>query len=205
MHMSRLGRDVMPARQAVFASLLALGHATACQLDDATPRDIEPGRSDVLHAQLELARVATAKYRDVAVAEADGFVSGEECVFDPVLGTMGIHFAHEARLADPAVRIEEPEALLYVREGGELRLVAIEYLQVILIEGVPYLGCGTQNNTCPPSNPPPPPRLFDRVSFEGPMAGHVRGMPWHYDLHAWIWAPNPAGMFAEFNPALSCK
>ena len=195
----------MLARNAVLASLLALGPMTACELDDATPRDLEPGRSDVLHAEVELARGATAKSRDGAVAEADGYVSGEECVFDPVLGTMGIHFAHEARLADPAVRIEEPEALLYLREDGQLRLVGIEYVQVILIDGAPYVGCGTENNTCPPSNPPPPPRLFDRVFFDGPMAGHVPGMPWHYDLHAWIWAPNPAGMFAEFNPALSCK
>jgi hypothetical protein len=41
-------------------------------------------------------------------------------------------------------------------------------------------------------------------TFDGPMAGHNPSMPWHYDLHVWLWAHNPAGLFAQFNPALSC-
>ena len=26
----------------------------------------------------------------------------------------------------------------------------------------------------------------------------------HYDLHFWIWQPNPDGMFAAWNPSVSC-
>jgi hypothetical protein len=29
-------------------------------------------------------------------------------------------------------------------------------------------------------------------------------MPWHYDLHVWLWEDNPTGLFAMFNPAISC-
>jgi len=29
-------------------------------------------------------------------------------------------------------------------------------------------------------------------------------MPVHYDLHVWFWHDNPSGLFAPFNPALSC-
>jgi hypothetical protein len=29
-------------------------------------------------------------------------------------------------------------------------------------------------------------------------------MPEHYDLHAWVWQANPAGMFAAWNPTVSC-
>ena len=47
------------------------------------------------------------------------------------------------------------------------------------------------------------PSLFGQ-SFQGPMAGHVPGMPWHYDLHVWAWSENPAGRFAQWNPTLSC-
>jgi hypothetical protein len=36
------------------------------------------------------------------------------------------------------------------------------------------------------------------------MLGHGPGMPIHYDLHLWIWAPNPRGMFAQYNPAVRC-
>ena len=40
--------------------------------------------------------------------------------------------------------------------------------------------------------------------FDGPMPGHNPTMPIHYDLHVWLWGNNPAGLFAPFNPNLSC-
>jgi len=197
----------MHARIASFASLVGLGLAPACSLDDELlqSREAEIGGFDTLAQQLAAARAATAKYHNAAAAEADGFGSTEECVSDPVLGTMGLHFVHGARLADPAVKIEAPEALLYLPQNGKPRLVAIEYVQLILIDGVPYMGCGVGINSCPPANPPPPPALYEGIAFNGPMAGHEPGMPWHYDLHVWLWAQNPAGMFTPFNPALSCE
>ena len=47
------------------------------------------------------------------------------------------------------------------------------------------------------------PSLFG-VTFDGPMPGHNPTMPIHYDLHVWLFADNPSGMFAPFNPTLSC-
>lgn len=49
----------------------------------------------------------------------------------------------------------------------------------------------------------------DRLSlfgepFNEPMLGHESGMPIHYDLHAWIFRGNPAGVFADFNPKVHC-
>jgi hypothetical protein len=40
----------------------------------------------------------------------------------------------------------------------------------------------------------------------------VLGMPMHilvpavgfYIMHAWVWQPNPAGMFEDWNPEVSC-
>ncbi len=186
---------VMHVHVALLASLVGLGIGGACDHDDDSEID----------RQLDRAHEVTAKYHDVAVAEADGFVSTEACVFDPVLGTMGIHFVHPAREADPALDLEAPEALLYLRQDGELRLVAIEYVQLIVVGGQPYLGCGVENSSCPPPDPPPAPSLYERVVFDGPMPGHQPGMPWHYDLHVWLWEENPAGMFAQYNPALSCE
>jgi hypothetical protein len=29
-------------------------------------------------------------------------------------------------------------------------------------------------------------------------------MPIHYDLHAWIWQANPAGVFEMWNPKVDC-
>jgi len=41
-------------------------------------------------------------------------------------------------------------------------------------------------------------------AFDGPMAGHNPQMPWHYDLHAWVIENNPAGLFSQWNPSISC-
>ena len=38
----------------------------------------------------------------------------------------------------------------------------------------------------------------------GCTTDHGPGMPRHYDKHAWIWAHNPAGTWASWNPALTC-
>jgi hypothetical protein len=45
--------------------------------------------------------------------------------------------------------------------------------------------------------------LFTRA-FDGPMAGHSPTMPTHYDLHVWVHRRNPSGMFASYNPHVSC-
>jgi hypothetical protein len=105
---------------------------------------------------------------------------------------------------DGVLDIEAPEALLYLPINGSLRLVAVEYLFPIVTDAGPYWGCGAENQSCPPADPPPAPELYAGQPFNGPMAGHEDAMPWHYDQHVWLWAPNPAGMFSQWNPRLSC-
>lgn len=142
----------------------------------------------------DLARVrqVTDKYHDVNAAYADGFIRTPDCVASPD-GGMGIHFINPARLMDPAENILEPEILLYVENGGELKLVGVEYFHGI---GAP--------DTPIPDPAPAAPVLFDRP-FDGPMDAHEPGQPPHYDLHVWIWQANPSGMFAPFNPNVKCQ
>jgi hypothetical protein len=134
----------------------------------------------------------TDKYHDVNAAYADGFIRTPECVSSPD-GGMGIHFINPARLMDPAINILEPEILLYVEQGGELKLVGVEY----------FYGIGAPDTPVP--NPAPPaPVIFNRP-LDGPMAQHEPGQPPHYDLHVWVWRANPSGMFAPFNPNVKCQ
>jgi hypothetical protein len=35
-------------------------------------------------------------------------------------------------------------------------------------------------------------------------AGNRYGLPDFYELHAWIWRPNPRGMFDDWNSSVSC-
>ena len=36
-------------------------------------------------------------------------------------------------------------------------------------------------------------------------AGNRYGLPDFYELHAWIWRPNPSGIFQNWNPKVSCR
>jgi hypothetical protein len=137
-------------------------------------------------------RQVTDKYHDVNVAFADGFIRTPECVSSPD-GGMGIHFINPARLMDPAINILEPEILLYVEQAGKLKLVGVEY----------FYGIGAPD-TPVPHPAPPAPVIFGRP-LDGPMAQHEPGQPPHYDLHVWIWQANPSGMFAAFNPNVTCE
>lgn len=139
------------------------------------------GDADSLR-QLAAARRATAAYHDIQAAVDAGYVPVGDCVGVPDLGSMGVHHANFG-LFDTSVDELAPEGLLYDHGSGGPRLVAVEYVAV-------YVG-------------QPAPTLFGRP-MDGPMAGHEPGMPTHYDLHAWLWQANPEGIFAEFNPNLSC-
>ncbi len=132
---------------------------------------------------LAAVRQATARYHDVDRALADGYVPFSPCVAEPGLGTMGIHFVNFGLVFDLTTSATNPEILLYVPSEDGFRLVGVEYFVISLSQ--------------------PTPQLFGRP-LNGPMVHPGEEIPPHYDLHAWIWLGNPAGIFAEFNPALSC-
>jgi hypothetical protein len=145
--------------------------------------------------QLQSAKAATDKYRNVARAEADGYrtVPGPDgqpvCVASPA-GGMGIHYENERLMANNALKITQPEILVYAPQpDGSLQLVALEWLKA--------------DSDQDPSTTTDLPRLF-RTPFDGPHEGHHPGMPIHYDLHAWLFQANRAGMFTQFNPAVRC-
>lgn len=158
-----------------------------------------------LPPELQKVRAAVAQYHSFEQAARDGYtVEGEPCVASPV-GTMGIHAINPSLLADSAIDPLRPELLLYVpKRNGKLKLVGVEYWAVALAK--------TASGPMPWFNEEPPPlgffnpapSLFGRT-FDGPMPGHNPEMPWHYDLHAWVAEANPSGVFAPFNPALSCS
>ena len=156
--------------------------------------------------QLRVARDATAKYRDPQVALRDGFVPSE-CEdaasrgADPKLGGMGEHWNRVDRMADQKLDRREPEQLLYHPTPTGRRLVAVEWSIPALEGGLPHYGPQPPD----PNRTPPAPRMFGGRAFNGPMEGHLAVQPWHYDLHVWLWKKNPDGIFAQFNPRLSCN
>ena len=76
---------------------IAAGGALLALAAMAVPSAAPAASGASVNQQLAKVKQATARYHDVAVAEADGYVSTEECVFSPD-GTMGIHYVNFARL-----------------------------------------------------------------------------------------------------------
>jgi hypothetical protein len=160
--------------------------------------------------ELAAVRAATARFHDVSEAYAAGYSTQfEPCVANPGVGVMGVHAPHQSLIGDQVIDPLQPEALLYIPQpNGRLRLTGVEYVQVVLLRNP------ATNEVAPWFSPDPwplnyqvvgpTPQLFGQ-NFNGPMPGHIPAMPWHWDLHAWIWAHNPSGMFAEWNPSLQCE
>ena len=171
---------------------------TACDSIDLGESEIELARDPVVNQALAAVREASAAYHDPDTAVADGFLATDACVSSPA-GTMGFHYFNPGRVMDGAVSVEEPEVLVYHPGPDGPMLGAVEYFFPIVIDGAPWFG-----DEPPPADKTPAAPILFRRAMNGPMAGHEPGMPWHYDLHAWVWSHNPDGMFADFNPALSC-
>jgi hypothetical protein len=98
-------------------------------------------------------------------------------------GGMGVHFLNVG-LIGPVPDPAKPPVLIYEPDGDKLRLVAAEWF-------IP-LATGVKER----------PTLWNRP-FDGPMTGHPPLLPMelsHYDLHVWLYKPNPLGTFAPTNP-----
>ncbi len=161
-----------------------------------------------VNQQLAQVRRATAKYHDVNVALEDGFaVFGTGACVEDANGTEGIVYSNLARILQQGVIAEEPELLFYVPSGNDnLRLVAVAYFNRVLFIDTRGIIPGMF-----PSRLNPLPPYFQEVSgtfslFNEPPNGPLiaPGTPWFYGLHAWVWSPNPNGMFATRNPRLNC-
>jgi hypothetical protein len=102
---------------------------------------------------------------------------------------MGFHSINGA-LLDASLDPTQPEALVYApTANGRVRLLAVEY--VVFQE--PWIAeDGDQM-----------PMLFGQEFM--PVGFPIRyEIPAFLALHAWIWANDPSGTFAPFNPAVSC-
>ena len=141
-------------------------------------------------ADVQSVRSAVAKYHSFGQAEKDGYtVAGEPCVSSPD-GAMGVHAFNPALAATDAIDPTRPEVLLYApKANGKLELVGVEY----------WKADADQNLATDGDRP----SVFGKV-FDGPMPGHSPVMPIHYDLHVWVAEANPSGLYAMFNPAVSC-
>lgn len=182
-------------------AVIAVGCADASA--EKTP-EVTQTTTDGLSAEasqsLAEVRAATAKYHNVDVALADGYVATDVC-FLLEDGGMGYHYVNFDLLGQAPIA-NQPAILLYEdSESGGVRLTGVEYFSPVFVNGGVVLDPNTDPRHLGEISPAP--TLFEHT-FDGPMPGHFEGMPWHYDLHVWLWKDNPSGIFYHTNPRVTC-
>ena|SRR2546425_4873736 len=159
---------------AVSALLFGSVPLTVHSRSPLTPLAAADNLSTATNQQLAQARRGTARYHDIAQAEADGYVninvyeSGE-----------GLHYVNFS-LIDANFDPEHPEVLLYapVPNENRLELVAVEYVVPLSLSSEAPAGFTGDADVW-------------RQNSEG------LGL---WELDAWIWLHNSNGIFAFKNP-----
>lgn len=134
-------------------------------------------------------RKATEGFKSEHDAEAAGYAMFHGCASGPQEGAMGVHYVNGNLVGDGEVDAQHPEALMYEPKNGDLQLLGVEY--VVLAEA-----WNAKHQT--------PPVLMGQL-FNYAGAPNRYGIPAYYYLHVWAWKNNPAGVFADWNPQVSCE
>jgi hypothetical protein len=165
---------------------------------------------------LDEVRRATERFRAIDVAIAEGYIRDPFDLCDTAemmgkpasLGAMGIHYFRPDLLgisAPPSPRVDgngthtdflKPSILIYEPQAdGPLQLVAVENLVFAKAwhesgHAAPPKFHGVEYDTMADD----PATAVDEAHIFEP----------HYDRHVWIYRDNPNGVFAPFNPAVTC-
>ena len=142
---------------------------------------------------VQAVREATGQYRDVTLAEADGWQNLGYCTSSGGdEGAMGLHYVNFAEAGDGSMlNVARPEALVYEPRNGRKRLVGVEY--IVFAE---------EWDAAHPDGTPPVlmGQLFDYIA-----APNRFRLPPVYVLHVWAFKNNPNGAFSNWNPKVSCE
>jgi hypothetical protein len=166
---------------------LALAQGAHAHILTAQPHDVTSGDAGAL---IQIVRDATERYKNVQLAEAEGYALQFGCVSGPDSGAMGLHYVNSALVNSGVIDATRPQIVIYEAvPGGGLRLIGADFLVV----------ADTWNKTHSG-----PPELMGQLFhlWESP---NRFGLPAFYTLHVWAWKDNPNGAFVNWHPNVSCQ
>ena len=153
-------------------------------------------RHDSSHDQKESTNVlvrtvrdATERFRDVSVAEAEGYSLLFGCVSGPDSGAMGLHYVNLPLVLDGVLDPAKPEIIIYEPlPNGKLKMTGADFLV--------FADDWHKNNAATPD-------LMGQLLhlFESP---NRFGLPNFYTLHVWAWKETPTGTFTNWHSNVSC-
>lgn len=188
MKIRRIGRQCFMA--ALVLTTITLRHASAQSTHAAhtNTQQLTSSQGALLH----IVRESTAKYKDVSMAEADGYSLLFGCVTGPDSGAMGLHYVNMALVGGGEVDATKPQIVIYEpKPNGHLQLIGADFLVLADQWDKAHPGQGA-------------PQLMGQLFhyFESP---NRFGLPAFYTLHVWAWKPNPNGAFVNWHPDVSCS
>jgi hypothetical protein len=173
---------VVAASAGVVLGALACRDASAPVVKQSSPSAAPSFATTASPELVDQLKAKFDRFREFQNAAGGGYNAQiTNCMADPTLGGMGYHFGNPG-LIDGTWEWDKPEILVYAPQpGGWKKLVAVEFV-------VPFT-FWPETNT--------PPRLFNR-DFKKNFTFNL------WALHVWLWQKNPSGLFADWNPTVSC-
>jgi hypothetical protein len=138
---------------------------------------------------IKAVREATARFKDVSVAEAEGYALQFGCVSGDDAGAMGLHYVNPTLVNSGVLDPARPQIVIYepTPDGGR-RLIGADFLVVADAWNATHSG---------------PPELMGQF-FHLFTSPNRFGLPAFYTLHVWAWKENPKGAFVNWHPNVSC-
>jgi len=175
-------------------SLLGLGIVCALAQDTHShpagqPQSTAKQKADP-GALMKIVRESTERFKDVRVAESEGYSLVFGCVTGPDAGAMGLHYLNSNILSRNELDPTKPQIVIYEPQpDGTLRLIGADFLVMADAWDKKQQG---------------PPELMGQLFhyFESP---NRFGLPPFYTLHVWAWKDNPNGAFVNWHPNVSCQ
>lgn len=141
-------------------------------------------------ALLRIVRESTERFKNVEVAEAEGYALQFGCVSGPDAGAMGLHYVNGALVKSGVLDATRPQIVIYeATPNGGRRLIGADYLL--------FADAWNKKHSSPPELMGQLFHLFD--------APNRFGLPAFYTLHVWAWKENPKGAFVNWHPHVSCE
>ena len=159
-------------------------HANTTQQQGATKQTTSDG------ALVQIVRQSTERFKNVSVAEAEGYALQFGCVSGDSAGAMGLHYVNGTLVNNGILDATRPQIVIYEKAAnGQLRLIGADYLLLQAPWDANHSG---------------PPQLMGQLFhlFDAP---NRFGLPAFYTLHVWAWKDNPNGAFVNWHPNVSCQ
>jgi hypothetical protein len=188
MKLRRFGLSLGYSLVGVLASMCLAPSGALAQVDHAHALN-RPDRQADANALVKIVRESTERFKDVALADAEGYKLQFGCVSGPDSGAMGLHLVNGDLVGDGEIDATRPEIVIYEPlPNGRLRLIGADYL--VLADS-----WDARHDA--------PPQLMGQLFhlFESPNRFRL---PSFYTLHVWAWKENPTGAFVNWHANVSC-